>query len=144
MNWLNETNSSILHKPLCNISSLGLCTPRVAWWRGITSASDSADTWTFSRAFPLPTCLEGLRNQSVTLAGMVCCSKGNCSLDQTLAPPRTNQKFDTGPFHICLQVFSRPRNIEIDASRSIFPWPTPEGVRTVFTSTSGFLMAAQV
>lgn len=144
MNWLNEITSSILHKLLCNISSSGLCTPRVAWWRGITSALDSAGTWTFSRAFPLPTCLEGLRNQSVTLAGTVCCSKRNCSLDQNLAPPRTNQKFDSGPFHICLQVFSRPRNIEIDASRSIFPWPTPEGVRTVFTSTFGFLMAAQV
>lgn len=76
-NWLNETNSSISHKPLCNISSLGLCTPRVAWWREITSASGSVDTWTFSRAFPLPTCLEGLRNRSVTQAGTVCCSKGN-------------------------------------------------------------------
>lgn len=65
--------------------SSGLCTPRVAWWRGRTFALGSADTWTSSRGFPLPACLEGLRSQRLTLAGTVRWEKRKCKLDQQFA-----------------------------------------------------------
>ena len=56
---------------MLNFCSLGWCTQREGWWRARTFVLASAITWTSSREFPLLTFLEGLKNQSVTLAGTV-------------------------------------------------------------------------
>lgn len=54
-----------------NFCSSGWCTQREVWWRARTSVLGTVVTWTSLRGFPLLISLEGLRNQSVTLAGTV-------------------------------------------------------------------------
>lgn len=54
-----------------NFCSSGWCTQREVWWRARTSVLGTVVTWTSLRGFPLLICLEGLKNQSVTLAGTV-------------------------------------------------------------------------
>ena len=68
---MNSFSCIFMHFFLLLFWSSGWCTPREAWWRARTFVLASAVTWTSSRGFPLLTCLEGLRNQSLTLAGTV-------------------------------------------------------------------------
>lgn len=118
------------------VSSWAWYKQKVAVSRDKTSPSVFSAPWTFSKEFPSLPNLVYLRNQNLTLAGMVRTTQQLRHLINTKITPSWQKGNDQGPLHP--QAYWRQQSLLRDVSRSACSRPPALVEKTASTWTSGF------